>query len=308
MQSSAKLLPIYLSLILTMLLWGGTFIAARNLATALAPADSAFFRFLIASGALLLLTLAVEKKLTVPPKRMIIPLICLGLTGVFAYNYFFFRGLSHITAGRASLIVANTPLVITLVAALLFKETITPRKFAGVLSSLAGAIIVISNGNPQSLFAGGFGAGEAALIGCVLSWSAYSLIGRSVLQTMSPLSSVCYSSLIGTFFLFFPAADGHLLQKMATIDFFRWLDLTYLGIGGTTIAFYLYYRGIQQIGAGRAAIFINLIPVFAVLLAWLILDETLPPSVFAGGFLVLTGVTLTNYQPPKKRVNVSGRL
>lgn len=298
-SSSAKLFVTYLSLILTMLLWGGTFIAARNLARVLPPADSAFCRFLIASAALMVLTIVVEKRLRIPPVKMFIPLILLGLTGVFAYNYFFFRGLAHISAGRASLIVANTPLVITLVAALLFQERLTRRKFAGVLFSLAGAIIVISNGRPLALFSGGFGHGEAALVGCVLSWSAYSLIGRSVLNTMSPLSSVCWSSLIGTVFLFFPAANGQLLQRMFAIAWHNWLDLAYLGIGGTTIAFYLYYRGIKQIGAGRAAIFINLVPVFAVLLAWLLLGETLPPSVFAGGFLVLTGVTLTNYQPSK---------
>jgi len=301
MLSQVKLLITYLSLVITMLLWGGTFIAARNLATALSPADSAFLRFLIASGALIVLTLLVEKKLRLPPLKMVLPLTLLGLTGVFTYNYFFFRGLTHITAGRASLIVANTPLVITLVAAVLFKEKITRLKLIGVLSSLAGAIIVISNGRPLALFSGGFGHGEAALVGCVLSWSAYSLIGRSVLRTMSPLSSVCWSAIIGTVFLYFPAADGHLLHTITTIKWSNWLDLAYLGIGGTAIAFHFYYRGIKQIGAGRAAIFINLVPVFAVLLARLLLNETLPPSVFVGGFFVLTGVTLTNYQARGKK-------
>ena len=296
MQTSKSSLFVYISLVLTMLLWGGTFIAARNLATTLSPSDSAFFRFVIASCALLLLTLALEKRLTIPPAKLILPLIFLGLTGVFAYNYFFFRGLTYITAGRASLIVANTPLVITLFAALIFREKITLLKAAGVLSSLAGAIIVISNGNPATLFSGGFGPGEAALVGCVFSWSAYSLMGRSVLQSLSPITSVCYSSLLGTVFLFIPAADGHLLQKIVSVSMVDWLNLAYLGIGGTTIAFYLYYQGIKKIGAARAGIFINLVPVFSVILSWLILAETIPATVIAGGILVLCGVTMTNYR------------
>jgi len=300
MQATARPFLVYFTLVLTMLLWGGTFIAARNLATALPPADSAFFRFVIASSALLILTLLVEKRLPALPLRLLPALVCLGLTGVFAYNYFFFRGLSYITAGRASLIVANTPLIITIFSVLVFREKITPLKTAGVLSSLAGALIVISNGRLSSLLAGGFGPGEAALVGCVLSWSAYTLIGRSVLRHLSPLTAVCYSSIIGTLFLFFPAANGDLLQKITGTSLDSWLNLAYLGIGGTTIAFYFYYQGINKIGAARAGIFINLVPVFSVILSWLILHETIPPAVFAGGFLVLAGVTMTNYQQKPK--------
>jgi drug/metabolite transporter (DMT)-like permease len=292
----------YFSLVLTMLLWGGTFIAGRLLANSVEPASAAFLRFFIASAAMLLLTRLVDKKFIFPPKRLLLPLTLLGMTGVFAYNVFFFSGLHHISAGRASLIVASTPLVITICAAVFLHERLTSLKVSGVLLSLTGAVMVISNGHPGSLFTGGFGPGEKALIGCVLSWSAYSLIGRSVLKSLSPLAAVCYSSIIGTVLLFIPASREGLFSHLATFSSLDWASLTYLGVFGTAVGFSLYYQGIKKIGATRAGIFINLVPLFSILLSWYILGESIKPIVLAGGVLVLCGVSLTNYRKSAGRI------
>lgn len=289
----------YGSLVFTMLLWGGTFIAGRLLADSVAPASAAFLRFAIASVAMLIVTRLVEKKLVIPPGRMWFPLILLGMTGVFAYNVFFFSGLQHISAGRASLIIACTPLVITIFATIFLRERLTFLKASGVLLSLVGAVTVISNGHPDTLLSGGFGPGEQAMLGCVLSWSAYSLIGRSVLGTLSPLTAVCYSSIIGTLLLSLPAAREGLFSRLSTISSLDWASLSYLGVCGTALGFSLYYQGITRIGATRAGIFINLVPLFSILLSWLMLDESIKPIVLAGGVLVLTGVTLTNFRKAK---------
>lgn len=290
----------YISLVFTMLLWGGTFIAGRMLADSVAPASAAFLRFVIASAAMLIVVQLVEKKLLRPPKKLWLPLILLGMTGVFAYNVFFFNGLHHISGGRASLIISCTPLVITIFAAFFLRERLTAVKSCGVILSLFGAVTVISNGHPGSLFTGGFGPGEKALVGCVLSWSAYSIIGRSVVQTLSPLSAVCYSSMIGTLLLVVPAAREGLFSRLSTITSVDWTSLAYLGFFGTALGFSLYYQAIKKIGASRAGIFINLVPLFSILLSWLILGESIKPIVLAGGLLILTGVSLTNFQAPRK--------
>jgi drug/metabolite transporter (DMT)-like permease len=286
-------LSTYLSLTLTMLLWGGTFIAGRMLAETVAPATAAFLRFAIASIAMLLLT-RLTGTLQRPGRNHLLPLLMLGATGIFSYNVCFFIGLKHITAGRAALFVACTPLVITLLSLIFNRERLPFFGFAGILISLIGAVFVISNGHPQLLFQGSFGIGELALIGCVLSWAAYTLIGRSILTTLSPLSSVCYSSLIGTLMLLFPALHAGLPSALGRLSSADWTNLAYLGIGGTAIGFSLYYHGIKKIGAPRAGVFINLVPLFALLLSWRILNESVRYSVFAGGILILAGVSITN--------------
>jgi drug/metabolite transporter (DMT)-like permease len=289
----------YLSLVLTTLFWGGTFIAGRALASTVPPATAAFFRFAIASVALLFLCRLIDGRLTLPPPRLWFSLFLLGLTGVFSYNICFFNGLHYIEAGRASLIIALNPLAITLFASLLLKEPLSVRQFIGIIVSLVGALFVISNGHPFAIFSGGFGKGELAILGCVASWATYSLIGRTVLTTMTPLSAVFYSSMIGCLLLVPPALNEGSLLAATTYSLKTTANLAFLGLCGTAIGFSLYYQAIRKIGATRSGVFINLVPFFAIILSWLILGEAVKPVVLSGGLLVLTGVTLTN-MPSRK--------
>ncbi len=285
---------IYLTLILTMLFWGGTFIAGRLLAETMPAADAAFLRFTLAASTLAILARLIDGKLNLPPRNQIFRLFLLGLSGVFAYNLFFFTGLKYIEAGRASLIIALNPMAITLGAVMFFGERLSRVQYGGLAVSLLGALLVISNGDPSLLLSGGFGPGEASIVGCVISWAAYSLIGRKVLSSMSPLSAVFYSALFGALLLL-PATliDGTPVQ-VGSYGFKDWVSLLFLGICGTAIGFSLYYQAIRAIGSARSGVFINLVPLFSIMLAWLILGEVLRLSVLAGGAVLLLGVYLTN--------------
>lgn len=288
----------YISLVVTMLLWGGTFIAGRALAGSLSPVCCAFLRFAIATLALAIIVRLVDGRIVLPPPRLWFSLFILGLSGVFAYNVLFFTGLQFIEAGRASLIIALNPLVITLLAAVFLGERLSARRLGGVLLSLVGAVLVISNGAPARLLSGSFGRGELAILGCVLSWVTYSLVGRSVLKSLSPLASVFYSSLIGSLLLSGPALGDGLLTKLGDIAGKDWMSLAFLGLFGTAIGFSLYYQAIRKIGASRAGVFINLVPLFAVILSWWLLGEKIQGAVMAGGVVLMLGVGLTNSAVP----------
>jgi drug/metabolite transporter (DMT)-like permease len=166
----------YIKLILTAVFWGGTFIAGRVVAKDVLPFSASFLRFAIASVFLILITWRVEGKLPRIERSLILPIFLLGLTGVFAYNVFFFKGLQSIDAGRAALIIALNPVMISFFSSILFKEELTPIKIIGILLSVIGAMTVISRGNPLHLFQGHLGWGELNIFGCVLSWVSFSLI------------------------------------------------------------------------------------------------------------------------------------
>jgi drug/metabolite transporter (DMT)-like permease len=251
-------------------------------------------RFAIASLCLLILTRCSGTKLALPSVSLLPQLLLLGATGVFAYNMFFFRGLQHITASRASLFIASTPLVVTLLASIFAGERLTARKILGITISLTGAILVISKGEPQGLLQAGLGPGELALLGCVASWSCYSLLGRAVLQRLPPLVATTYACCFGTLLLLFPALQEGFIGRVMGITPSSWSSLAYLGVLGTAVGFIFYYRAIAQIGASRTAVFINLVPVFALIQATVLLGETVRPLVFAGGLLVIAGVAMTN--------------
>jgi drug/metabolite transporter (DMT)-like permease len=291
---------IYLKLFCTAMCWSGTFIAGRLLAGEVTPLSAAFLRFFTASLLLLWLTYRTHGHLPRPSGRQLAGLVVLGMTGVVSYNLFFFKGLTLIPAGRASVIIANNPIMITLCAALFFKEELSTRKFVGVLVSVCGAIIAISKGAPASLFQGGLGWGDGLIFCCVLSWVAYSLVGKAILTDLSPLVAVTYSALIGTMGLGVAALGTGLLGRIGAYSLVSWLSLGYLGVFGTVVGFIWYYEGIRAIGAARASLFINFVPLGAIVMAHLMLGEPLTPSLVVGTLLVTCGVYLTS-MPGKSR-------
>jgi drug/metabolite transporter (DMT)-like permease len=294
LASSPGLPAVYGKLLLTALFWGGTFIAGRQVSQNLGPFSIAFLRFALAGAVLLGLTRIKEGRL--PPLRLgQLPLVVLlGLTGVFAYNVLFFKGLHRIEAGRAALIVATCPAFIAVASALFLRERLALVQTIGIPLSALGAAVVISRGDLHGIIAGGIGPGELFIVGCVLSWAAYSLLGKVALRGLAPLVAVAYSSLAGAMALAVPALGEGLLQTSRRAGVLDWISITYLAVFGTVIGFVWFYEGVQRLGATRAGLFINFVPISAVVLAFFLLREPITPSLAVGAVLVLSGVYLTN--------------
>jgi drug/metabolite transporter (DMT)-like permease len=285
---------VYVKLVLTAVFWGGTFIAARVVTRGIDAYSVAFLRFLTASILLLAVSVKIEGRPARVKLRHILPLFVLGLTGVFAYNVFFFKGLKIVEAGRAALIVATCPVFIAAFSAVFLKDRLTFLKISGILISLAGAVIVITRGDFTRLAGGSFGVGELYILGCVMCWVVYSLVGKSVMKELSPLTAVAYSAVVGTALLFFPAVYNGLFERIAGASFVEWICVGYLAVFGTVVGFVWYYEGVRKIGAVRAGLFINLVPVSGVALGFLILNEPVSFSLAVGGALIIAGVCLTN--------------
>ncbi len=290
----------YVKLIAAMAMWGGTWIAGRVIAQELsAPLAVAALRFVLSGLAVGGFMLLSEGRLPVPQSGRDWGLIwALGFFGIFLYGLCFFFGLQRIPAGRGALVVALNPAVIVITAWLIGKERMTPRKAVGSLIALAGCLTVIGNGDPLALFQGTVGLGEWLIVGCVLSWTAYTFIGWQATGRFSPLATTFYASLSGAILLGLAA----LLQgdiDPAAWSWRVWSGMGFLAIFGTAIAYTWFTDAVHRLGAGHASIFINLVPVFAVLQAALLLGERLGLAVLAGGTLVIAGVWLTSYQKGK---------
>jgi len=285
---------IYIKLLLTAFFWGGTFVAGRIIAGNVGPCSAAFLRFLIASIFLYFLTRSAEGKIPLIHSRQIVTVVLVGLTGVFAYNILFFKGLQLIEAGRAALIIAMNPILIALFSALFFKEKLGIIRLVGIIISITGAIVVISRGDIASFFNEGLGIGEILIFGCVASWVAFSLIGKTIVGSLSPLVSIFYSSTIGTLALFVPAYHEGLFSDWKHYVPADWLSLFFLAFFGTVVGFVWYYEGIKAIGPTKAGLFINFVPVSAIFLAWLLLAEPVSMSLVVGAVFVSIGVYMTN--------------
>lgn len=221
-----------------------------------------------------------------------LPLLAmLGLIGVTVYNLLFFYGVSLSTAVNASLIVpTSVPVVSNILAAGLLGEKITRGRVGGLLLAAAGVATVSIGGQagfgPVSLI------GDLLLVGAVLSWALFTVLGRVALRKYPPLTVTTFAHYAGTpplvaVALLDPASPGFLLAPPLA-----WAMLAYLVVFATVIAFVWYYAGVRLVGAGRAALFLYLVPVGSVLLAVVVLGEPLYPAQVLGGLLVVGGLLL----------------
>jgi len=292
----------YIKLFLVALFFGGTFIAGRIMAANLPPFTSAFLRFLLASFFLILFVFKKYGKFPRLNFPQFLLVIALGLTGVAGYNFLFFSGLKFITASRASMIISLNPSVITLLSILIFKDKFTKFKFIGIILSLTGALIVISQGNLQSILQGDIGWGELFILGCVVCWSSFTVLGKIIMKDLKPIIAITYACLAGTLILILPTYQEGVIQNFMQYNLEVWLSVFVLGFLGSALAFTWFYEGIDKIGPSRAGIFINFVPIFATLMGVLILHEKLSPSLVTGAIFVVSGVYLTNYQA--KNINI----
>jgi len=287
-------LLVYIKLLLATMFWGGTFTAGRIVSQHLPPFSAAFLRFFIATLCLVYLVRKLEGGLPSINPGQVIQVVILGMAGVFAYNVFFFTGLQTVEAGRAAVIVATNPIFIALLAALLFKESLGIFKIMGILLSVSGAILAITRGHPFHLLSEVVSMGDLAIAGCVLSWAAYSILGKYSMSRLSPQAAVTYSCIAGTVALFVPAMGEGLLTFIRTIPLVVWVCLVYLGYFGTVLGFTWYYQAVKSIGPSRASIFINFVPLFAIVIGFVLLGESVDLSLIIGALMVSSGVYLAN--------------
>ena len=307
---------VYAKLVGSMALWGGTWVSGRVVAQSLTPFSAAFLRFLFASiflyvllcrasaqGGGLMSSQAGSRWPRLP--RALVPGVAfLAFTGVFLYNALFFSGLARIQAGRAAMIVACVPSAVALYSGLVLRAPTGMVKSLGIALSLLGVSVILSGGDPVSLFTHGADLGDLLILGCVVVWAAYSIAGGRVMRQSTPLAAVTWSCILGCAMLLPPALATGMVQQAMAASWIIWANLLFLGVGATGLAFTWYYDGILALGAPRASVFINLVPVFATILGSLILGEGVGISLILGGLMVLTGVVLAN-RPAKALDNVA---
>jgi drug/metabolite transporter (DMT)-like permease len=284
----------WMQLLVASIAWGATWVAGRIAVSELSPLATASWRFLLAAmvlGAILIRTEGWPRW----DKRTWIGLTAMGVTGIFLYNLCFLYGLKHIEAGRGALVVALTPAVIALADWLIYKAPMTPRRLLGVVIALAGSLLVVTRGDVHLLSSGAVGVGEVLILGCVVLWAIYTFIGRRVNQTISPLASIFGASVTGWLMLTAAAVFDGSLFAFDALTTEGIASVAFLGVFGTALGFTWYAAGVRDIGPTQAGMFINLVPVFGVLLGALMLGERLSLATYIGGLIVIAGVLILNW-------------
>jgi len=281
-----------LKVIAASLIWSGSWLAGRIVAQqALAPLHAASWRFFF--GALGLAILLLIRREPIPRRQVWVPMAVMAMFGIVLYNVCFFYGLRFIPAGRASLIVATNPSMLLLASAFM-GERLTGRRILAVLVAFTGAFLALTQGQFAAFFSGGVGFGDLVICGCVIGWSVYTLAGRPAIAGSSPLAATAYSTLLGTAIIWLLDAALSPASPLGDWPLKVWLALAFLGVMGTSLAFLWYMDAVYALGPARAGAYLNLVPVFAVVMSAWFLGEAVTSWTIAAAVLVPAGIWLMN--------------
>lgn len=275
------------ALVLVMLIWGSTPVVTKSALTEMPPLLLAFLRFWIASALLVPLVQSRGGLALLPRPLPFGTLVVMGLTGVTLFFITFNLSLSYTSASQGSLIQGSLPAVTTALATLTLGERMERKRVMGIgVSTVGVALIVLTGGsddapNPR--------LGNLLMLGAVLSWAVYTILGKRLRQ-VSGLAVTTYSSFLGALFLLPAGAYDLVLHPLVDISLGTWLAVLYLGAGASALAYVLWNSALQVLEAGQAAIFTNLIPLVGVVSAAIFLGETLNLQQLLGGALVLVSV------------------
>ena len=281
---------IYLLVIITTVFWGANFVLGGFVLYDESPFWAAAMRFVL--GTLLMFGIAAwrRERLVEPLRKNAGAYLLLGVAGIVAFNLFFFEALRYTSANNAALIMATNPLLTTLLAAAMLGERPGARYFVALPIALAGVAVVVTHGQVSSLLGLHFSTGDLLMLGANLSWAFYNVLCRRYMPAGSPLVNTAWIMAAGAVVLFAIALGSS--TPLVLLGTKAALSMAMIIVGGTVLAYLFWSMGIGRLGAARTAIFLNLVPVFAMLLGILINTPPTTAQLF-GGLLVLGSVSVT---------------
>jgi drug/metabolite transporter (DMT)-like permease len=281
----------YLLLALCSLFWAGNTIVGRAAVDLVAPATLTFVRWTIAF--LVLLPFAWSHLIRDWPaiRRHLLAIVSLALIGSAGYNIVAYLALHYTQAINSLLLQSVAPLFVALWCFALFRERLSLVQAAGIATSMTGAAVIICRGDIGVLARLAFNVGDIMILVALLFYSLYTALVR-VRPAMHPLSFLAATIGASAALMIVPTGVELAAGYVPAITPATIAAFVYVGTFPSVVAYFFLNRGIELIGANRAAPFIHLMPVFGSVLAILFLGERPQPFHGIGYALVLTGVAL----------------
>ncbi|WP_405619685.1 DMT family transporter [Streptomyces sp. NBC_01508] len=274
----------------TVVLWASAFVSIRSAGEAYAPGALALGRLLTAS--LVLVAILLIRREGLPPRAAWPGIVVSGLLWFGGYSVILNWGEQLVDAGTASLVVNIAPLLMALLAFRLLGENLAPRLLSGMAVSFAGAVVVGLS------MAGGGGTSVLGVVLCLVAAVAYAggvVAQKPTLAYASPLQVTAYGALIGAVACL--PFGWQLARDVAHAPLSATLNMVYLGVFPTALAFTTWAYALARTTASRMGATTYAVPAIVVLMAWLLLDEIPGPLTLAGGVLCLAGVAVARSRP-----------
>lgn len=284
----------YLLLILSTFFWGGNFVLSRAVHADMPPLALAFWRWVLALVVILPFAWPQWKRHRLLMMQHWKVLLALSVLGITNFNTFVYIGLQTQPATNGLLLLSVGPIVILALSRLIFKESINVVQMLGMMISLLGVGVIVTQGQPGQLaqqfeHADGYGW----ILAAVVSWALYSVLLRLRPAGLPGIGLFGLTVLIGAIVLApFYAYEHWVQQRHMALTTVNLLSIGYVGIFASILAFMFWNRGVADLGPARAGYVIHLIPVWGLLLATGFLGEQLMAYHWMGMCCIFGGIWL----------------
>ena len=294
-NTAARRRRAYLFLVLGALFWAGNFVFAEAAVRELSPVLLTFYRWGFAAPMLIALAIFIER----PVWRRALAQwkfhVLQSMLGIVFASFLCYEGLKLTSAINASLIQSINPATIVLLAAVMFRTPPSAKTWLGLILSLVGVTIVLAGPNLGQLSPDALNSGVLLMLGTVVCWTLYSVLGRY--DQSPPITSTAVQSSIAAIVLLpFAAVSGF----AAPLTMNGYLQLAYIVIFPSVLALILWNLAVRDIGPTQASVYLNLMPIFTVALAVAFGAQLELPQIIGGG-LVIAGVLVTSRAPINRR-------
>jgi drug/metabolite transporter (DMT)-like permease len=278
------------SLVTMALIWGVNYSVVKYGTTQMAPLAYNAVRITLATAALS--ALAFLRRRDAVSRGDALTLVLLGMLGNGVYQVLFVEGLSRTRAGDAALVVAASPALMALVGRIHGSERVGARGIVGMILSMSGIAWVVFGGAHSTAKSASIG-GDLLVLAGALCWAVYTVFLTPFTRRIDGISLSAYTMLGGLCVILVAGFPALTHSDWAAIPPRAWGAIAYSGLGALVVAYLFWYRGVSMIGPTRTAMYSNLQPVFALLVAWAMLSET--PTVWQGmgAASIMVGLLLT---------------
>lgn len=283
---------IYFLLILISLIWAGSFIVVKNAIEEIDPIELGFLRFLVATP-IMFLILFFRKKSFRLPKKELPSLTILGLTGITLLYFFQYIGISYTNASTSAVLINTNVIFIAILSVFFLNETLPIKRILGIILSFIGVIVVIISNLPMEIFIFNnvFFIGSIFVLLSAFCWAIYTIVGKKLLKKYDALVITSYSFALGTIF-YIPLVIPDFFIEIQRVSINLFSSIIYLAILCSVLGYIGWYYALREIEASKAAVFLNLIPFFAIIMS-VLLGEKITGIFIFGAILIIYGVYVT---------------
>lgn len=292
----------YLELVCVALIWGTGSVAIKIAVEGFPPLTAAGLRLLIAS-AIYAPLLWLTRSAAPPPRRADLPLLAwLAITGYLLFNVLYFLALRRTTATHAVLVWGAQPVLTAVLAAMLIGERVPARALLGVAVSTAGVVLIVLSSVSAETAHGADTLGDLMLVTIIVSWVLYTVASRRAMARLSPLATTGYACLLGTVMMLpVTLLGGFRPEHLTQAPLRSWLALLFSGGVSVVLSYILWNRALLRLGPTRTAVFVNLSPVWGLLMSRVLENETLSWIHAFGAVLIVGGVLVANLRGSLRR-------